>query len=270
MRTYQPGLYALLACAIVGSRSDAGGPDYLTATLNATLDLSREVRTLQHSFATIPGPPQGRGLYNQADKIQMDLANLEVLLTRKVARDAVYSTYAQADSKVNRLLDDLQGIATWDPAVRMAARRVRDAQQDLHFALSGGDTAPARVAELVHGQTLLLHSRVEDLEGLVRFALLNQQPSLRGWKEDFDNLRKSVAALQRAEQDKSTREDLKKQLHQTDKAWNHLVVRYRALPEGQYAYVRHAFAQVDRVLERLATLLGVTDKRAPLNEKPAP
>ncbi len=264
MRVYLLSLQAVLVTVVIAARGDAQGPK-LEAALTATQDLAREVGGLQQSFATIPGPPQGRGLYRQADTIQMDIANLSELLGRKVKRDAVYTTYAQVDSKLNKLLDDLQGISTWDPAVRMAARRARAAQQELHFVLAGGDTTPTRQAEVVYGQTLLLQSRAEDLEGLVRFSL-NQQEPLKGWTADFKNLHKGIAALQRAQQGKAARDAVKKQLLETDQAWNRLVVRYREMPQGQYPFVRHAFAQVDRVLGRLATLLGVSDRRAPLKD----
>jgi uncharacterized protein (TIGR03000 family) len=145
----------------------------------------------------------------------------------------------------------------------MAARRVRAAQHDLQFAMSAGDGAPARQSQVAYGQTLLLLSRTEDLEGLVRYMFAEQQ-SLPGWNADFANLRRAIAGLQQAQQNKAPREDLLNRLLQTSQAWVKLVERYRGLPEGRYPFIGQSFVQVDQVLDRLARLLGVTDRPAPL------
>jgi hypothetical protein len=269
MRACRLGFYVLLAAAVGPARSGAGGPDYWATTTAAARELSRQLGYLQQSFATIPGPPQGRGLYQQAEGIQIDLIGLQQKLRQKASREALYLAFGQVDAKLNQLLGDLQGITKWDAAVRMAARQVSAAQHDLQFALSAGDGAPARQSDVAYRQTLLLLSRTEDLEALVRY-MFAEQGTLKGWNADFAGLRRAIGALQRAQQDKAPRDAVKKRLLQTDQAWEKLVTRYRALPPDRYPFISHAVAQVDQVLGRLARLLGVPDRRAPLPDNLAP
>jgi uncharacterized protein (TIGR03000 family) len=263
MRARHLGFLILLAAAVVPARSGAGSTDFWATTTAAAQELANQLGYLQQSFATIPGPPQGRGLYKQADGVQLDLTSFQQQLAQKLPREALNETFALVDGKLNQLLDDLQGITTGAAAGRWAPRRVSAAQHDLHFAFTGGDSAPARKSDVAYRQTLLLLSRTEDLEGQVRYMFAEQE-SLKGWNADFKDLRRAIAALQKAQQDKAPREDISKQLLQTTQAWDKLVERYQALPEGQYPFIGQSFVQVDQVLDRLARQLGVTDRRAPL------
>src|SRR5262249_45261034 len=154
------------------------------------------------------------GLYRQADGIQMDLIGLQQKLAQKASREALYIAFGQVDGKVNQLLNDIQGITTWDAAVRLAARRIGAAEHDLQFAIFARDGAPARQAQVAYRQTLLLLSWTEDLESLVRFMFAEQQV-LKGWNADFAELRRAISALQRAQQNKASRADIKKELLQT-------------------------------------------------------
>jgi uncharacterized protein (TIGR03000 family) len=199
------------------ARGAAGGSDYWAITTAAARELSQQLGFLQQSFATISGPPQGRGLYGQADGVQLDLIGFQQKLGEKASREVLYITFAQVDAKVTQLLGDIQSFTTWDAAVRMAARRVSAAQHDLQFALSAGDGAPTRQSQVAYRQTLLLLSRTEDLEGLVRFMFAEQQV-LKGWNADFADLRSAISALQSAQQNKASRDDIKKRLLQTDQA----------------------------------------------------
>jgi hypothetical protein len=269
MRVFRLAFCVLVAAAVGPARGGAGGPDYWATTTAAARELSQQLGFLQQAFATIPGPPQGRGLYEQAEGVLLDLIGLQQKLAQKASREALCIAFAQVDAKVNQLLSDIQGITTWDAAVRLAARRVSAAEHDLQFAVFAGEGAPSRQSQVAYRQTLLLLSRTEDLEALVRFMFAEQE-SLKGWNAEFAELRRAIAGLQQAQQNKASRDEIKKQLLQTDQAWEKLVKRYRALPQGRYPFIRHAFAQVDQVLDRLARLTGVPNRRAPVADNIAP
>lgn len=63
---------------------------------------------------------------------------------------------------------------------------------------------------------------------------------------------------------KATPADIRKQFLAADQAWSKLVGRLQALPQGQAILLQSDGAQVDQVLFRLAQLVGVKERRAPL------
>jgi len=259
------GTYALstlfLATAVLGQAPP--GDDYYGAATGAARELARAVELLQRSLVTMPGPDDGRGIYQQLEPIQMDVTYVRQQLQRRAGRDDLYLAFAKVDGELNQLLGDVQNFGKWAPAVALALRRVRTAQHDLHFALSAGDEGPARQAESAYRQTLALQTRLEDLQNLVRYVF-TQTDALPGWDAGFAELRGALTGLQRLQKDRAGRDDVRPQFAQVDRAWEKLVAKYRDLPEGQHLLLRADFGQTDGALARLAGLLGVQGRRPPL------
>jgi hypothetical protein len=241
------------------------GDDYYAAATAAGRELSRQVEYLQRSFANIPGPDEGRGLYQQTELILVDVTYLRQQIKRKVGREDLYLALDKVDGKINSLLDDLQGFAKWVPAVRMAVQGVQAAQHDMHFALSAGDGAPARQSSAAYRQTLVLKAKAQNLEGLVRYVFY-EQDSLPGWTAGFKDLRGAINALQDLQNKKASRDDLKQQMLQVDKAWDKLVTKMKALPEDQNLLLVSDFARVDAIFDRLSRLFAIQNRRAPLKD----
>ena len=166
------------------------------------------------------------------------------------------------DGKLQSMLSDISALEKWSPALRMTAQRLLAANHDLQFAMSSGDGTPARQSQVAYRQTLVLLSRTEDLEGLVRY-LFFEMDSLTAWNADLKELRSAIAELQRV-QKKGSRDDIKQQLMKTDQAWEKLVTRFKGLREGQYLILRLDFGKVDQVFDRLARMYGIQNRRPPL------
>jgi hypothetical protein len=253
----------LLATAGLG-QAPAGQDEYYTSAIGAARELSRSLDFLQRSFATIPTDPPGRGLYKQLDPIQLDQLYFSQQLDRRASRSDLYLAYAKVDTGLSQLFADIQDISKWDAALRMAMRRVRSAQHDVHAALSAGDQAPDRQGQGAYRQVLALDTRAEDLDNLARYVF-NEQDSQPGWKADFANLRSAISSLQRGLKD-GTPDAARRLMLQVDQAWSKLIDRYNDLPRGQHLLLRSDFIQFDRMLARLAPLVGVTDRRPALKE----
>jgi hypothetical protein len=253
--------YSLGILLLVGSASGQTQTDYYTAVTGAARELSSALDTLQRSFATIPTQPVGRGLYQQLDPVQLNLLYFRQQVQRKIPRDDLYLAFDKVDGGLTNLVGELVDISKWDPALQLAIRRVRAAQHDLHFAISGGDKAPARQTQVAYRQTLALLTRLEDLQNLVRYVF-NEQDALPGWDAEFKDLRAAVNGLQRLEKNGS-RAEQQQQMAKTELAWEKLVARMRLLPESQHVLLRADFGQVDRAFARLAGLLNVV-RRPPL------
>ena len=241
----------------------AGQDGYYASVVAAGRDLQNQMDFMVRALATIPGPPMGRGLYKETNRIVIDLTSFRDQARQKVSRDNLYLAFTPVDRELNELLSELQTFGKWDPAIRMAARRTQSALNEVHFALSVGDAMPARRAQVQARQIQALLNRETDLESLAGLLLYDPQ-MLKAWNADFADLRKALADLQRLQKKKADRDDLKAQFVLTDKAWEKLVTRFKALPADQMVPLREDFGQVDQVFSRIAPMLGIENRRAPL------
>jgi len=265
---------AILFVAAASLGQKPPGPDYYAAAMAASRELSMQVHYLEQAIVAVPRPdtasaPGGDGLFRQTEGILSDLQVLREQLRDKLAREKLSKSFADVDRKLNTLEEDIQGMERWNPGLRMTARRVRYAQQDLMFAMVGDNSSPATQADLAYRQTLVLKDRVDDCLGLVRYVFA-EHASLPAWNKAFADFRGALDALQKMEQTKAPPEDIKLQVLKTDRSWATLVDRFNGLGTDTSLLLRSRFAQVDRLLDRLSTLYGVPDRRAPLKDPFAP
>jgi hypothetical protein len=256
----------LVASATLGQQSP--GPNYYAAATAATRTLTNQVLYLQQAIVTLPQPatpPAGDQLFKQTEVILASLQDLRQGLNDNAGRESLVLTFVPIDRKLNALLRESQGIERWNAALRMTARRVRYAQQDLHFAIFGTDGAPETRAQVALRQTLALQDRTEDCLTHVRNVFFEQQPVF-AWNDEFAAFQGALNELLKLEQTKAPRDDIKKQLLKSDQYWAKLVKRFNKDSLGSTLSVQWHFAQVDHLLDRLSMLYGVPDRRPPLKD----
>jgi hypothetical protein len=186
-------------------------------------------------------------------------------LKSQVSQEELFLNFDKMDAKLNQLMTDIKGFEKWDDAMRMVGKRVVAAGHDLQFALSIGDGTPARGGQATYRQTLSLLARSETFANMVRYVF-NEQAVLQQWNAELASLHQAIKDFQGSQQNKAAAADVKTKFLATDQAWEKLVVRLKALPQGQYILLQSDGAQVDQVLSRLAPLVGVKDRRAPLTD----
>jgi hypothetical protein len=256
----------ILAAATLGQQPP--GPDYYAAAIEASRALSNQVQYLEQAIIAVPrpvSPPGGDGLFQQTEDILSNLQVLRQQLGSKAGRETLALGLGPIDRKLNELASEIQGMERWNPGLRMVARRVRYAQQDLHFAILGSDGRPETQAQVALRQTLVLQDRTEDCLGIVRYVF-TEQDVLPAWNKGFADFRGALNELQKREQTKASRDDIKQQLLTADQYWARLVDRFNKVGTDSSLLLRSNFAQVDRLLDRLSTLYGVPDRRAPLKD----
>jgi hypothetical protein len=262
---YLTGILVLTSIFAVPKVSNAGGGDFRVPTTAAARELSNQLAFLQTAMAAIPGGPQGRGLWQQCDSVQGDLQFFQQQLKSQVSQEELFLNFDKMDAKLNQLMTDIKGFEKWDDAMRMVGKRVVAAGHDLQFALSIGDGTPARGGQATYRQTLSLLARSETFANMVRYVF-NEQAVLQQWNAELASLHQAIKDFQGSQQNKAAAADVKTKFLATDQAWEKLVVRLKALPQGQYILLQSDGAQVDQVLSRLAPLVGVKDRRAPLTD----
>jgi hypothetical protein len=254
----------LSVTVVILSTAFVAQDNYYGAVSVAGRDLQNQLDFLRRSFATIPGPPMGRGLYKETNRIFIDLITFRQLVDQKEPREDLYLAFTKVDMGLNQLLNDVQAFEKWDPAIRMAARRAQSALHETHFALATGDVSPARRSEDEARQAQMLKNRELDLEDMVGIVFLFDTAALKDWNGEFAPLRKNIAELQRLQKNKASREDVKQQLVRTDQSWEKLVTRFKGLSADQILQLREDFGRVDQVISRLCSSYGIKNRRAPL------
>jgi hypothetical protein len=241
-----------------------GQDAYYGAVNSASGDLQTQLDFLRRSFATIPGPPEGRGFNKLSNKIFIDLITFRQLVQTKAPREDLYLAFTKVDMGMNAILDNAKDFEKWDPAIRMAARRAQSALHDTNFALSTGDASPSRRNENDARQAQVLQNREQELENMVGIVFLFDADALKGWTSEFAAFKKNIAELQRLQKNKASRDDVKKHLVKTDQSWETLVTRFKGLSAENAVQLREDFGQVDQVISRLSVSYGVQNRRAAL------
>ena len=253
-----------LSILLVAGAGLGQGEDYYASVTAAARELNRQLQYFQQTFVTIPGPPMGRGLYKQSDKIIYDLIYFQQQVQRKADREALYIAYDKMDGKLETMLGDVKDLEKWSDALRMVAKDVISANHDLHFALFGGEGGPARKGQAAYRQTLVLMQKTEVLQNLLRFVF-DEQDSLTEWNAAVKELRQQIVVLKDLQKAKKpSADDLKAQFQKTDAAWEKLVSKFKDQTEDIQLMLRLRFGQVDQVFARLAPLFGVKNRRPPL------
>ncbi len=256
-------LIGVLALGTVSFGQPAAPPDsYYAALSAATRELSNQMFYLQRGLATIPGPPEGRGLYNQIDKVNLDLNYFQNQLQQKASVESLYVAFDPLNGRLNAFLSEIKNAEKWSPFLRMVARRVRFAQGDVQFAMAAVGGTPERQAQLKYMQTLVLLDRTEDLNNMVGWVMAGQgNPG--AWKAAFGSLHSALKQLEQLQKKKAAAGAVKDQVNQTIAVWNQMIQKFNALPGDQSVLLRSDFAQADQAFFRLASLYGIKKGQGP-------
>lgn len=228
-----------------------------TPALAASREVSKQLEMMQRAFSTVPQIGNGgRGLYGQAEKIQVALYELRLTLKNDAGREAVMINFLNLDGQVKQLLSDLQGIDGWDASVGYVARRLQAAEGDLYFAIVGPGGKADQQAATLYRQTLVMQSRVEELQSMVKYVYLEQQ-SLPAWMAAMKELKQGIDEFQRLQQKQAPVADLKAQLTTVGQSWTKLIERFNAIPGQTYVLMQGDAVQFDNVLSRIDAMLGV-------------
>jgi hypothetical protein len=256
------GIFLLASLAFFPGRALAGGDDYKAAVTAAARELSRQLGFLQQAIANIPGPTEGRGIYQQGDQVQYNLIFFQQQIKRAGSREELVLNFDRLDQKLQQLLGDIKGFEKWDVALRYVVRKVQAAEHDLHFAVFSGDDK--KTSQVAYRQTLVLQDKTANLDGMFRYRFEGLE-SLKPWNEQMKSLRQALNALQKLQKTKKPAADeLKSRFQDTEQAWEKLLTIIKDLPKGQYTLLRSDAAQLDQVFFRLARIYGVNLERKPM------
>ena len=264
MKSRVIGFILLASLVLIPKQGSAGGKDYKAAVTAAARELSRQLVFLQQAIANIPGPTEGRGIYQQGDQVQMNLIFFQQQIKRADSREELILNFDRLDQKLQQLLGDIKGFEKWDVALRYVVRKVQAAEHDLHFAVFSGDEKKS--SQVAYRQILVLFDKTANLDGMYRYRFAGEK-SLKPWNERMKSLRQALGSLQKLQKSKKpAADDLKNAFMETEQSWEKLMTMIKNLPKDQYILLRSDAAQLDQVFFRLARIYGSKIERAPMTD----
>src|SRR5262245_24261640 len=136
--------------------------DYLAAK-TALREVYDQLNFMNQALGTIPGPPEGRGLYDQVDRISWQLIVLKNKIAAKESAESLYIQFNKLDMPLQTLLKELQNFDVWNKPLAFVSRRLAAAENDLAFALGFTDPNPKKQGDALYRHTLGLQGRAEAL-----------------------------------------------------------------------------------------------------------
>jgi len=267
-RVHKPSLLALLLLFAVpaeGWSTDAGASgvskEYLTLVQGETRYLVRALERLQATIVQELDGHRERTLYRQADAALSLLVDFEAALKRGVSRAQLYARYAPFESRLSELLEAVEKLGKEGRAVQREASRVESEDEELHFALSAGDTSAERVQQVFKRQARRLVTAAKELEQTAQYALLKAPGQVS--PGDFRKLVEAAAHFQKSAEAGAKPEQLRKDFREVDRAWQRAIEVLKLVKARENLHLVRTAAQMDRVHERLYRLLGLKEKDRP-------
>jgi hypothetical protein len=260
---------AVAALVLIGTANaderPATGPldrEYVANARAATRWLIREVERLQEDIICDLSERKERELYRQTDAALAALVRLESSLKPGAERAQVYKDFDEAERQLHALLDVVDKLGPECRALQRAAVHVREADGQLHYALSAGDTSAGRSKQVLQRQVRALAAAAGDLERTAKYALAGN-PGRLALEADLRKLVETAERLRDASE-RADLERLKEDFKTLSVSWDRVVRQLKALPPQENMYLLRGAAEVDGLHERLHKLLGMPGERPQL------
>jgi hypothetical protein len=236
--------------------------EYVTVVRAETGYLVRAVERLQEAIVEELSGRKERTLYRRADEVLTLALEFEAALRGAPTRAQLYAWFTEFDGKMHELLEAVDGLGKEARGLRREAARVREADEELHFALSAGDTSAERVRQVMKRQARRLLSSARELERTAQYALLKMPGDVS--PGDFRKLVEAAALFEKSAEAGAAPEQLRKAFAELDRAWAKAVGVLKQVKPRENRYLLRSAAEVDRLHERLHRLLGLKGERARL------
>jgi len=257
-------LLAALAAAVVmpaHARADDKVPtrEVLASIREATRELDREVESLQDMLAELDGEKE-RAMYRLADAVLTDVEAFQKSLKLEIPRDGLYRAFDELDRKLQGLLKAVKELVPGQRLLRRLAVKVRSAADDVHYAVSVGDTSEGRTKQVLERQTQGLVDAAGDLDTTAGYSL-GAVPGRAVLAGDLHKLADATDQFHRGLAGGQDRAQLRKEFAAVNQAWERATQGMRNLKAGEHMHLLRAAGLFDRLHERLYRLLGIEGER---------
>jgi hypothetical protein len=237
---------------------------YLAEVRKTVEQLTRDLELFQGTVIDELSGKQQRDLYRQADAVLDESAAFQQSLKTGGSRDELYRRFDQMDAKLHALIEAVRALGTGQRALQRAATYVQAADDQLHFALSAGDTSEARTRQVVERQARALTAAAHELKQAASYAL-GGVPGRGALVGDVTKLAEAAEAFQKGLGGPADRKGMQESFAEVNAAWERVIQGLNGLPPHENVYLLRSAFRVDRFHERLYRLLGLKGDRPQLS-----
>jgi hypothetical protein len=165
------------------------------------------------------------------------------------------------DRKLHDLIHAVQALGPDQRSLQRAAARVEQADRQLHYALSAGDTSPDRGRQVIQRQAQALLAEARELQRATRYALTGPR-QVRQLDDDLARLVDAAEHFTKSVAQRQDPEHLRGDFRDVRQAWERVTAAVNALPPAEgNSYLRRRAQQVDAVYDLLFAHLRLEGNR---------
>lgn len=233
--------------------------EQLAGAEDAAGQLVRNLDELQAAAVDELTGPRERTLYRQTDAVLAEALAFEEAL-KSGRRQDLYERFDRMDGKLHLLLESVRSLGGGHRVLARTARYLRATDDQLHYALSAGDTSPERTRQSVQRQARALAAAARELKQTANYAL-GEVPGRGVLLGDVDRLAETAVEFSQALARGRSPAELRDAFAPINRAWDRVVGGLKKLPAGENVYLLRSAGRLDRLHERLHGLLGVKEER---------
>jgi hypothetical protein len=259
-----------IALAAVLLSPATGWPQQLNAQYHDNVrhwaqQLAQDIQALMEDISIELPRREQRELYRRADRTLQAVRHFRQSLRAGVGRDHIYRDFNDMDREVHGLLEAMRDVDKDERALRRAASRINYADQQLHYAISHGDTSEGRRREVVERQARALATEATELYQTARYVLPDG-PRGRHIEEMMRQFMDEANLFHRKMQERNEGwlVPVRAYFEKVDKDWYRVARDLGALTARENAYLRNRIERVELIMAQLYQRLDVPGTRQPI------
>ncbi len=241
--------------------ADVGQRSYLANIQERARWLLAELERFQEDAVVELRGQRERELYQRADAVLTDLRHFRRSLHGSVAREHLVDDFRRMDRKLHDLLETVHAYGDKFPSLQRAAARVRQADQQLHYALFQGDTSEVTTKQVVARQAHALAWEAQEFERIARFALTSDRPGRQALEADVHAFTEAAEHLHKGLRAGFNRQHLLRDMRAMEQTWSRVVRGLRVLTPRENVFLVRRAERLDLALDRLHRQLALEGER---------
>jgi hypothetical protein len=241
--------------------AEAGQRDYVDSIRDQARTLADEVERFQQDVTLTLRGEKERELYDNADEVLQYLRQFRRSLRGGATREQVYRDFDKMDRRLHELIDAGRERIREQPVLQRDLARVEAADNQLHYALSQGDTTPERGRDVIRRRAADLYSDAQDFQRTADYALSSNRAAgqirdaARAFVDSADHFRKDVERG-------AERDHMRREFGEVERAWGAVAEGLNRLsPYEGNSYLRSRALQLDSEIDALHRLLEMEGNR---------
>lgn len=232
--------------------------DYYNQVRDWSRQLVNDLEYIQQDIAYEVKGPRGRQLSELAGTTYQLAHRFHRGLKTNVPREQLYRDYQRMDDHVHKLLRAIRDLGPNERSLQRAAARVHNADQQLHYALSQGDTSEPRGRDVLTRQLHLLAQQAADMSATIDWATQGSAAGAR-MRQAGTTFADAAQHLHESAEKNASPDHIRRDFGRVANAWREIIDSLNAPEASPGQYLLTKANQTHETVERLRQRLNLRD-----------